>query len=837
MSSRFTKPSEIMVGSRALTGPGFSKRGEIKFIGATKFAPGEWIGISLDTPDGKNDGSVGDQRYFQTEPNHGVFVKRAQVKIDTAPIQVSASTKERLSTLRDARKSPGGSNLDSPKTASRTGISKTSSTDSQASSRKLSMPSRSGDEEEDDDDGGEEEDGSLTPSHASSRGGTPKGGSSSSGKSRPSYLDPIGNLKDKNFNGPQSKSFLKSSARKPLEKETPPGRAPRTPATATPPPQGRTPRAPSTPTGSSREPRSRSTSSSGSGSTKDIATPLPSANKQPVATPSSSRSNSFRERPSLAGGGGLITPQTGRSVRFGGGGDGAESEGDSSSGSSSGSSLIESMQNNIYKLTKDKDELHRTIADLERQLEAANEHLHEANDLTHSLQAREEELEAQLRKRDARIQQFAAAAAAGGTGGGGGSGGAAEKCLNCSLLADSIADLTATVEDLTLDKEQLGLEKELLEEKLLQSQVDNEEALAKVEELLSAKARADAAAAHSAGKPLFPSGATAADGINAAAAEIAAMGMGSATQEVTATLAAAAEAEALTFQLRDENEKLREALRRLNIASTNDKNTLAVLVPRAQAYEEELDVLRAYKAQAEEDLADLRHTVDAASESEHMIESLASKNMELSEAITQCRQTIADLEESQELNEEIDAQQRKQIEENEAVIEMLNNNVAAFERSSDEKDSQILDLRATIHRLKHANKALKEEVRRLNELRSLASLETQHMETRMKELAHLRSNQTLLTDEVRDLYSTNLTVTAQKHKFEAMFARVDAIFGGTLYFADEAKLLNAEVNYVSCVVSGLEAARRMCSVLDVLIEEEGTVWILTPLDGEKRALV
>merc|ERR1719210_1695671 len=51
------------------------KPGRIQFIGDTKFGPGEWAGIFLDEPFGKNDGSVGSTRYFMCEPKHGVFSK------------------------------------------------------------------------------------------------------------------------------------------------------------------------------------------------------------------------------------------------------------------------------------------------------------------------------------------------------------------------------------------------------------------------------------------------------------------------------------------------------------------------------------------------------------------------------------------------------------------------------------------------------------------------------------------------------------------------------------------------------------------------------------------
>ncbi len=110
---------ELACGIRVVTGTGSTiKKGEIKFIGETQFASGEWIGIVLDGPDGKNDGSVGDVTYFTCEPLHGLFVKRAQVKIDkeyynssdSANTANTASASDRSARL--ARRTASSSNSD-----------------------------------------------------------------------------------------------------------------------------------------------------------------------------------------------------------------------------------------------------------------------------------------------------------------------------------------------------------------------------------------------------------------------------------------------------------------------------------------------------------------------------------------------------------------------------------------------------------------------------------------------------------------------------------------------------------------------------------------------------
>ena len=57
------------------------KSGVILFVGPTQFAKGPWIGIYLDEPEGKNDGSVNGVQYFQCPPNHGVFTRAAKVTL------------------------------------------------------------------------------------------------------------------------------------------------------------------------------------------------------------------------------------------------------------------------------------------------------------------------------------------------------------------------------------------------------------------------------------------------------------------------------------------------------------------------------------------------------------------------------------------------------------------------------------------------------------------------------------------------------------------------------------------------------------------------------------
>uniref|UniRef100_A0A668AUQ5 Kinesin family member 13B n=1 Tax=Myripristis murdjan TaxID=586833 RepID=A0A668AUQ5_9TELE len=54
---------------------GTNKAGIVRYVGTTEFAEGVWVGVELETPAGKNDGSVGGRQYFHCNPGYGVLVR------------------------------------------------------------------------------------------------------------------------------------------------------------------------------------------------------------------------------------------------------------------------------------------------------------------------------------------------------------------------------------------------------------------------------------------------------------------------------------------------------------------------------------------------------------------------------------------------------------------------------------------------------------------------------------------------------------------------------------------------------------------------------------------
>lgn len=55
------------------------RRAVIRFVGDAHFAPGSWVGIELEEPTGKNDGSVQGERYFECDPGFGMFIRPTAV--------------------------------------------------------------------------------------------------------------------------------------------------------------------------------------------------------------------------------------------------------------------------------------------------------------------------------------------------------------------------------------------------------------------------------------------------------------------------------------------------------------------------------------------------------------------------------------------------------------------------------------------------------------------------------------------------------------------------------------------------------------------------------------
>ncbi|XP_064024382.1 CAP-Gly domain-containing linker protein 1 isoform X12 [Pogoniulus pusillus] len=106
---------ELKIGDRVLVGG--TKAGVVRFLGETDFAKGEWCGVELDEPLGKNDGAVAGTRYFQCQPKYGLFAPVHKVtKIgfpSTTPAKAKTTVRKVIATPTALKRSPSASSLSS----------------------------------------------------------------------------------------------------------------------------------------------------------------------------------------------------------------------------------------------------------------------------------------------------------------------------------------------------------------------------------------------------------------------------------------------------------------------------------------------------------------------------------------------------------------------------------------------------------------------------------------------------------------------------------------------------------------------------------------------------
>lgn len=331
-------------------------------------------------------------------------------------------------------------------------------------------------------------------------------------------------------------------------------------------------------------------------------------------------------------------------------------------------------------------------------------------------------------------------------------------------MEQTLSDLQETVELLTLDKEQLLLDKELLEEQLHQAQEELEQVRNAPPSVISTVTSVDSA-------------------------ELA--------------------------RLREENAKLLDALRRLNDINAENSAILEEQKLELEIMGPELEELRAYKQSTVAEVEELKQTVDSMSSFESMIENLTNENLELTSALADAKQTISQLEDTIELNEELDHQQRMQIDEDRRTIDSLQVTISNFEQVLSEKDAAAYELQKKLDAMRQRYYGEKQEVEKLQSALSLGNQDHKQIEAKLRETVNLRVQRDDLSLEVWNLRGQLTQSYLQRYRYQALYTRMNDFFGGTSFFIEENKLLNIEVLCVTTVSMGFETGKHLSGLFSL----------------------
>uniref|UniRef100_A0A0K0F2U5 Dynactin subunit 1 n=1 Tax=Strongyloides venezuelensis TaxID=75913 RepID=A0A0K0F2U5_STRVS len=110
--------STFKVGEKVETDKG---KGKVAFFGETQFAPGTWVGVILDTENGKNNGTIDGVKYFTCPDRYGIFMKSSQVRREgekKPSTRTSIASSARQSKAPSAKASVKSSPIPTPRSMS-----------------------------------------------------------------------------------------------------------------------------------------------------------------------------------------------------------------------------------------------------------------------------------------------------------------------------------------------------------------------------------------------------------------------------------------------------------------------------------------------------------------------------------------------------------------------------------------------------------------------------------------------------------------------------------------------------------------------------------------------
>lgn len=287
-------------------------------------------------------------------------------------------------------------------------------------------------------------------------------------------------------------------------------------------------------------------------------------------------------------------------------------------------------------------------------------------------------------------------------------------------------------------------------------------------------------------------------------------------EEAAAVVDSNGNAEEEISRLLAENKKLKDAIVKMHQQSEADASTFRTKLAEYEkdvlecaSLREEILELEIYKETASGQIVELQEMVDANSSYEEMIENLTEQNQELSAKYEQLQLTVGDLEMAQELNEELDATQRQQLDAAYADIDRLESSLRSKVEEVQEIQDKLRNEELLTSKYRGVVDSLKVNVDEKSKQLADETVENIEAGEMMRELAQLKRSSVQFASKTRkikwQLALTRISLNDQQANCQRLqrcgnigTAPIDSVDAGGL-FAWEVKLSNIEITSVRCV--------------------------------------
>lgn len=198
------------------------------------------------------------------------------------------------------------------------------------------------------------------------------------------------------------------------------------------------------------------------------------------------------------------------------------------------------------------------------------------------------------------------------------------------------------------------------------------------------------------------------------------------------------------LQMERNNERLREALRRLRDMTQQTESELREQIKSLEddvrefgSIKEHYDVTKEKLGQSEAVVEDLRQQLDNALGAEDMIEELTERNMSMNEQIEELKATIEDLESLKELNDELEINHIETEKDMQEDIDFKDSVITEQARRASQQDEVISDLEYTLSRFRELVSSLQTDLEDMRASHAMTEVESEQLNSRSRAMIDL----------------------------------------------------------------------------------------------------